>query len=314
MERPRGGGGWLMTILDTAGSILSSVGGIFGGLEGSDAASDALNNALRSSNALSETITSNLAPFLNTGTNANNALNQVFFGTPQSFGNAAQRNPGLDLGAVSNALAAFEPSNRQERRRLNNALGRVEGLEGRLNIDTSGFTNRQNRKFDAGLNNRIGNLEQNLTNLGLNPDDFRFVVGETGDSALAQPASLDPFFESPEFQLFGAQNSRAVDDTFNALAGRGLLDSGIGREAVTDTVTRNLGNSFNAFVNRNAGLAGSGQNAAVQGGSLASGILGQTNALNTQLGGVNAGRQIGFFNGLGDIGNSVFTQLSDNFS
>lgn len=290
-----------MTIFDT-------ITGFFGGQEGSDALADALRSAQARTGDVGETIRSDLSPFLGTGTSANNALQQVFFGTPASPGTVSGATPAFDVDRVRNALQDFEPD-RGQGRIVQNAFSRLDNLERRLGRDTSGFTNQQQRQFENNLSTNTANLTRSLENLGFDPSEFAFTGGTP-----AQPASLDAFFESPEFQLFGDQNSRVVGDTVNALSAAGLRDSGFGREVVTDTVSRNLGNTFNAFVNRNLGLADRGQQAAVQSGNASLGVLGQQNALSQQLGNVAAGRQLNAFGSLGNALNQGAQAVEDGFS
>ena len=136
-------------------------------------------------------------------------------------------------------------------------------------------------------------------------DDFGFVMGESMGSTAATGPNLNAFYASPEFQLFGDQNSRAMQDTFAALSGAGLADSGIGRETVTNTATRNLNNAFNSFVNRNLGLSDRGQNAAVQGGNFQAGGNALSANLNQNLGAVNGAMAINTAQSAANLGNDV---------
>lgn len=290
-----------MTIFDT-------VAGFFGGQGAGDAQADALRSSLRATRDASETVRQDLAPQRGLGTSAANALQTVFFGNPASSGTVSGATPGFDFNALNAALGDFSGT-RQQNEVARNALARSGRIEDLLGRDTSGFTAGQQRRFDGQLDRANDRLTSNLEFLGFDPSGFEF----TGGTAATGP-SLDPFFDSPEFQLFGDQNSRAVQDTFNALSAAGLADSGIGREAVLDTVNRGLGNTFNAFVNRNLGLSDRGQNASVQSGQFLGNFTNSANALNQNLGAVQGARQLNAFGSLGNLVNDGATAVAAGFA
>lgn len=292
-----------MTIQDSlsGGDVFSiasdALGGIIGGNEASNAINDALRQALNLVRDSQNTTRSDVAPQLGLGQNSANELNALFFGTQADYGYGPGVEPPADLNALQAAVAGVDTNRTGAQNAANRRIGRLDDL---LSVDTSGFTSRQSNQHNRRIDNVLSNLNINLDRLGLDIGDF----GATATTPAAGP-SLDPFLNSPQYALAVDDEGIVAQNVLKQLSASGLADSGIGRQAVTDALSRNATSAFNSYINTltgqsNIGLgaantaAGVGANAAAAGGNILA-----------QMGTIDAGQALNVAGTLSDIYPSI---------